>query len=97
MSSSKDAKFEQDAKRASTRGFGGYLKDRITGSADFEKAKTPSTAGAGTLGGSNPANKKSWEEAGYKRGGSVKAPAAKAPMKRAPAAKSAPKKSNTHW
>ena len=34
-------KYESDATRAKTRGFGGYIKDRLTNSADFAKPSAP--------------------------------------------------------
>jgi hypothetical protein len=81
---SSDDKITSDAKRASTRGFGGYLADRALGRADFEDKKAPATkAGAQTLGGGNKDNKDALEAAGMKRGGLVKRPAAKAPAKKA--------------
>ncbi len=79
---SQDEKLAADLKRMRTRNFAGYLKDRVTGSADFDKEDKAKTASARTLpvlGGANPANKEALEAAGYKRGGAVKA---KASMKK---------------
>lgn len=71
-----DEKFESDAKRAKSRGLGGYAKDRLTGSADFEKSSGPTKAAPAAtrpaIGGANPANKDALEAAGFKRGGVVK-------------------------
>lgn len=63
---------DRDAKRASTRSFLGYLSDRITGSADFEKAPSQSEASAATIGSKNPANDEARKAAGMKNGGVVK-------------------------
>jgi len=75
MSSSTKDKLESDAQRAKSRGFGGYLKDRLTGSADFaaSKASADAKAAPGVIGSKNPANKAALEAAGYKKGGAVKA------------------------
>lgn len=82
---SSDDKITSDAKRAGTRGFGGYLADRALGRADFSDKKAPDMkAGAGVLGGS--ANKEAQEAAGMKRGGLVKRPVVKKTVaKKAPA------------
>jgi len=56
-----------------TRNFAGYVKDRVTGSADFDKEDKAKTASAKPiLGGANPNNKAALEAAGYKKGGMVK-------------------------
>lgn len=73
---SSDDKLTADAQRAKTRSFAGYLKDRVTGSADFEKPSTKSASAAPAIGGKNPANAEALKEAGFKRGGAVKKPAA---------------------
>lgn len=68
-----DEKFDTDAKRMKTRGFGGYLSDRARGKADFD-AKTPGakdSAASPMVGGKNSANKEALEAAGFKRGGKV--------------------------
>ena len=76
---SQDEKLDADLKRMKTRSFAGYLKDRVTGSADFDKEDKSKTARAAPLiGSANPANKAALEAAGYKRGGAVKAKAKKA-------------------
>lgn len=73
MASSKE-KFEQDAQRAKSRSFAGYLKDRATGSADFDKSDSAvPTASAGVMGSKNSANAAAMKEAGFKRGGAVRA------------------------
>jgi hypothetical protein len=66
-----DEKLDADAKRAKTRGFGGYLKDRLTGSADFATEAKSKTAEA--MGSGNKQNKAILDEAGrFKKGGVVK-------------------------
>ena len=62
-----DEKLDADAKRAKTRGFGGYLKDRVMGSADFaDEAKSKPVL-------ANPSRKAGMDEAGnFKKGGAVK-------------------------
>ena len=70
---SSDDKLTADAQRAKSRSFAGYLKDRVTGSADFEKpASTKASSAAPAVGGKNPANAEALKEAGFKRGGIVK-------------------------
>ena len=74
---SQDEKLDADLKRMKTRSFAGYVKDRVTGSADFDKSSGPTKDSAAKtrpiLGGANPVNKDALEAAGYKRGGAVKA------------------------
>lgn len=77
---SSDEKLDSDAKRAKSRSFVGYLKDRATGSADFDKSGPAKKASASVMGGANPANRAALEAAGYKKGGAVKS-APKAPPK----------------
>ena len=76
MASPKE-KFDLDAERASKRGFGGYLKDRAFGSADFEKAPTPVKKAGAAIIGESSMNKSDREEAGFKKGGRVKVAPAK--------------------
>lgn len=66
-----DEKFESDAKRAKSRGFGGYLKDKASGSADFA-APAIGTKPAAAMGSANKQNKEAMDAAGFKRGGVVK-------------------------
>lgn len=63
-------KLDADAQRAKSRGFGGYLKDKVTGSADF--ASEPKTRPAAAMGSANKQNKEAMDAAGFKRGGVVK-------------------------
>lgn len=73
MASQKE-KFEQDAERMKSRSFAGYVKDRLTGSADFDKksGSAPAASATPAIGGKNPANAEALKEAGFKRGGVVK-------------------------
>jgi hypothetical protein len=64
-------KLDADAQRAKSRGFGGYLKDKATASADF--AAQPKSKTAEAMGSGNSQNKSIIDEAGrFKRGGVVK-------------------------
>lgn len=69
---SSDDKLTADAQRMKSRSFAGYVKDRVTGSADFEKPSTKSASATPAIGGNNPANAAALKEAGFKRGGAVK-------------------------
>lgn len=65
-------KLDADAQRAKSRGFGGYLKDRVTGSNDFADEAKSKPAAAGVMGSANSRNKESMDAAGFKKGGAVK-------------------------
>lgn len=82
-------KLEADARRAKTRSFAGYLKDRLTGSADFEDAPARSKTEAKTLGSDNKANDEVRAAAGMKKGGRVP-PKFMFPPKKASKASAAP-------
>lgn len=78
MASSND-KLTADAKRASSRGFGGYLADRALGRADFSKSATATPAVARPMGGNNPANSEAIKA--MKNGGLVKVGKGSTPYK----------------
>lgn len=62
-------KTEADAKRASTRGFGGYLLDRATGRADFKKDAGPGSAAAASPLGVNKTRRQGVTDDAYAAGG----------------------------
>jgi hypothetical protein len=72
MASPKD-KFETDAERMKSRGFAGYLKDRITGSADFSKAASLSKPARAKLTGED-SDLDPEVRANLKKGGRVSVP-----------------------
>lgn len=63
---------DADAKRASTRGFGGYLLDRATGRADFRKDSTPAQGANASPLGVNKTRRQGVTDEAYAKGGSVK-------------------------
>jgi hypothetical protein len=74
-----DEKLDADTKRMKTRNFAGYLKDRVTGSADFDKEDKAKTSKAAVMGLGDAKTKADAEAAGFKKGGMVKGKTVKKP------------------